>query len=108
MFLLTSGKGKVRRISNLEDPVLDISFFEGIIQKYQKMASIGIPNLSWDNERSNRCKWMREKRSGAQANITQRNNLEEVRRIVVVKTRERNTTQQDVVIFERAPKCAHN
>ena len=30
---------------------------------------------------------MREKRIGAQANITQRNNLEEVRRIVVVKTK---------------------
>ena len=85
MFLLTSGKGKIRRISNLEDPVLDMSLLGRNHSQVSKMASIGIPNLSWDNERSNRCKWMRGKRIGAQANITQRNNLEEVRRIVVVK-----------------------
>ena len=43
MFLLTSRKGKIRKISNLEDPVLDMSLLEGIIHRYQKWLPLAYP-----------------------------------------------------------------
>ena len=47
------------------------------------------------------CKWLKGKDIGAQSNITQRNSLEEVRRIIV-HNGGKSSMHQDVTHFERA------
>ena len=66
-----------------------------------KRASSGMPNLSWDKERHRVCKWLKGKDIGAQSNTTQRNSLEEVRRIII-HNGVRSSTHQDVTHFERS------